>query len=142
MKKMILCALVALFASAVLNAQSVEGKWKLDDGTSIVEVYPAGNAYNAKIVWLNEPNGSDGQPLKDVKNPDAALKTRPVLGLNILNDLKFDGKRYSGGSIYDPGNGKTYKCTMEINPKDSNDLIVKGYVGPFSRAMHWLRVVE
>lgn len=132
MKKLLICALVAL-ASVVASAQDVIGKWKLPDGSAIVEVYKKGDAFCARIAWLEEPQS------KDTKNPDASLRNRPLLGLDLLSNLKPDGKRYSGGTIYDPQTGKTFTCTMELDSKNVNILHVKGYVGPFHKTMDWTR---
>ena len=101
-----LAPLVATFA------QDVVGKWKLEDGTAIVEVYQEGDAFNGKIVWLEKPTEADGSPAVDNNNPDAKLRSRQLIGLNMLSGLKKDGGEYTGGKIYDPGNGKTYNCSM------------------------------
>ena len=39
-----------------------------------------------KIAWLGEPL-ENGKPKVDKNNPSASLKTRPILGLLLLNDL-------------------------------------------------------
>ena len=36
-------------------------------------------------------------------------------------------KHWSGGTIYDPDSGKTYKCNLELLPNGS--LKVRGYIG-------------
>ena len=92
---------------STMNAQDVLGKWKLEDGTAIVEVYKSGDAFNGKIVWLEKPTQEDGTPTVDKNNPDPALRKRQLIGLNMLHGLKSNGKEYTGGKIYDPGNGKT-----------------------------------
>ena len=100
------------FAAAF--AQDVIGKWKLDDGTAIVEVYKEGNAYNGKIVWLEKPTEADGSAVVDSNNPDKNLRSRKLMGLNMLSGLTKNGSEYTGGKIYDPGNGKTYNCSMKV----------------------------
>ena len=72
-------------------AQDVVGKWKLEDGSAIVEVYRAGDVYNGKIVWLQHPTETDGSPVVDDKNPDAKLRSRKLMGLNMLSGLKKVG---------------------------------------------------
>ena len=67
-------------------AQDVVGKWKLSDGTAIVEVYQQGDVYNGKIVWLQNPTEADGTPAVDDKNPDAKLRSRKLIGLNMLSN--------------------------------------------------------
>ena len=139
MKKIIVCMTVML-ASLVTHAQDVVGKWKLEDGTAIVEVYKQGDVFNGKIVWLQNPTESDGTPAKDDNNPDKSLRSRQIMGLNMLSGLKKTGDEYSGGKIYDPGNGKTYNCSMKV---EGDILKVRGSLdkkGVFGRTMDWFRV--
>ena len=127
---------------AAAFAQDVVGKWKLEDGTAIVEVYQQGDVYNGKIVWLQNPTEADGSPAVDNNNPDPKLRTRQVLGLNMLSNLKKGNGEYSGGSIYDPGNGKTYNCSMKV---EGDVLKVRGSLdkrGLIGRTMDWFRVKE
>ena len=129
-----LAPLVAAFA------QDVIGKWKLEDGSAIVEVYKQGDVYNGKIVWLKNPTEADGTPAKDDQNPDPKLRSRQVIGLNMLHGLKKVGSEYTGGSIYDPGNGKTYNCSMKV---EGDVLHVRGSLdkkGLLGRTMDWFRV--
>ena len=133
---------ILLAMSSVAFAQDVIGKWKLEDGTAIVEVYKSGDVFNGKIVWLEKPTEPDGTPAVDKNNPDKALRSRQLIGLNMLSDLKADGKEYKGGSIYDPGNGKTYNCSMKV---EGDILHVRGSLdkkGLLGRTMDWFRVKE
>jgi len=140
MKKIITTIIFLALPLAAAFAQDVIGKWKLEDGSAIVEVYKSGNDFNGKIVWLAEPNGPDGAPATDSNNPDKALRSRQLIGLNMLDGLKADGKEYTGGKIYDPGNGKTYNCSMKVEGdvlKVRGSLDKKGLLG---RTMDWFRV--
>ena len=140
MKRIILCAIALIMPFAAALAQDVIGKWKLADGTAIVEVYKSGDSFNGKIVWLQNPTDSDGTPAKDDNNPDKNLRSRQIMGLNMLSGLKKTGDEYSGGKIYDPGNGKTYNCSMKVEGdvlKVRGSLDKKGLIG---RTMDWFRV--
>ena len=140
MKRIILCAIALIMPFAAALAQDVIGKWKLADGTAIVEVYKSGDSGNGKIVWLQNPAESDGTPAKDDNNPDKSLRSRQIMGLNMLSGLKKTGDEYSGGKIYDPGNGKTYNCSMKVEGdvlKVRGSLDKKGLIG---RTMDWFRV--
>ena len=142
MKKIIISMVTMLAPLAAAFAQDVVGKWKLDDGSAIVEVYKQGDAFNGKIVWLQDPTEPDGSPAVDKKNPDAKLRSRKLIGLNMLSGLKKSGAEYTGGSIYDPGNGKTYNCSMKVEGdvlKVRGSLDKKGLLG---RTMDWYRVKE
>lgn len=140
MKRIILCAFALIMPFAAALAQDVIGKWKLEDGTAIVEVYKNGDSFNGKIVWLQNPTEADGTPAKDTNNPDKNLRSREIMGLNMLSGLKKTGNEYSGGKIYDPGNGKTYNCSMKVEGdvlKVRGSLDKKGLIG---RTMDWFRV--
>ena len=140
MKKIFLSMIFMLLPLAAAFAQDVIGKWKLEDGSAIVEVYKQGDVFNGKIVWLENPTEDDGTPAVDNNNPDPKLRSRQLIGLNMLNNLKKDGGEYSGGSIYDPGNGKTYNCSMKV---EGDVLHVRGSLdkrGLLGRTMDWFRV--
>ena len=140
MKKIIFILAAVLMSVTAASAQDVLGKWKLEDGTAIVEVYKSGDVYNGKIVWLANPTEPDGTPAVDMNNPDPKLKSRKLIGLNMLHGLKKDGSEYSGGKIYDPGNGKTYYCSFSV---EGNTLHVRGSLdkrGFLGRTMDWYRV--
>ena len=139
-KKVILGAFLVFAPLTALLAEDVLGKWKLSDGSAIVEVYQNGDVYNGKIVWLQNPTEADGSPAVDNNNPDAKLRSRQLIGLNMLSNLKKGEGEYSGGSIYDPGNGKTYNCSMKV---EGDVLKVRGSLdkrGLLGRTMDWFRV--
>ena len=132
--------ILALAPLATAFAQDVLGKWKLSTGTAIVEVYQEGDVYNGKIVWLKNPTRPDGTPAIDQNNPDEKLRNRQLMGLNMLSNLKKKGSEYVGGVIYDPANGKTYYCSMEVEGeilKVRGSLDKRGFLG---RTMDWFRV--
>ena len=142
MKKYFFSLMFVLAPLCATFAQGVVGKWKLEDGSAIVEVYQQGDAYNGKIVWLANPTEADGSPAVDENNPDPKLRSRQLIGLNMLSGLKKSGNEYSGGTIYDPGNGKTYNCSMQV---EGNTLKVRGSLdkrGLLGRTMNWFRVTE
>ncbi|MDY2878381.1 MAG: DUF2147 domain-containing protein, partial [Candidatus Cryptobacteroides sp.] len=79
-------------------------------------------------------------PVCDLNNPDKSLRSRKLMGLNMLSGLKKTGDQYTQGSIYDPGNGKTYNCSMKVEGdvlKVRGSLDKKGRIG---RTMDWFRV--
>jgi uncharacterized protein (DUF2147 family) len=140
MKKIFISMIFMLMPLVAAFAQDVVGKWKLEDGSAIVEVYKSGDVYNGKIVWLKNPTEADGTPAVDNLNPDPKLRSRQLIGLNMLSGLKKNGGEYTGGTIYDPANGKTYNCSMKVEGKVlkvRGSLDKKGLIG---RTMDWFRV--
>ncbi|MFL0684371.1 uncharacterized protein DUF2147 [Algoriphagus aquaeductus] len=133
--------LLSLFSFGKTIAQtesSILGVWYNTEKTAQVEILKKGNEFLGKIIWLKDPN-PDGKPATDKENSDPKLKTRPLMGLPILEGLKYSSGVWKGGQIYDPKSGKTYSC--EIKLKSPEVLEVKGYIG-FSfvgRTVEWTK---
>jgi uncharacterized protein (DUF2147 family) len=107
-------------------ANAVLGQWLTANGLSKVEIYKEGEEFLGRIVWLKEPE-KDGKPKVDENNPDAKLRTRPILGMTIMRGLKFDGDdTWKGGKIYDPKSGNDYSAKMTM--PDAHTLELRGYV--------------
>ncbi len=49
------------------------------------------------------------------------------MGLKLLENFKWTGKKFDSGTIYDPDSGKTYKCKITFKGKDR--IKVRGYIG-------------
>lgn len=144
-----LTSVLPLQAFATSGADAITDRWETEDGKAHVEVSRRGEEYRGEIVWLGEPlypaddpEGMGGQPRIDRENPDPALRERPILGLKILDGLEYDGDgEWTGGTIYDPENGKTYKCKAHLSD-GGRTLHLRGYIG-FSllgRTTEWTRV--
>jgi uncharacterized protein (DUF2147 family) len=144
MKRVVLSMLVACSASVVTAADALCGDWKTADGTAHVRIEPAsdGKTDEGSLVWLESPNDDSGTPRHDDHNPEASLRSRPILGLKIITGLTPDGDRtWKGGSIYDPKSGKTYRCKAELS-SDGASLELRGYIGVslLGRSESWTRV--
>ncbi|HEX7692788.1 MAG TPA: DUF2147 domain-containing protein [Sediminibacterium sp.] len=116
------------------------GIWMNQSGKGQIQIYKDGDKYAGKVIWLKEPNNNNGTPKLDIKNPRAALQTRPILGCVILHGFSYKNEEWSGGLIYDPASGKEYRCTMKLkNPKT---LSVRGYIGIslLGRTEEWVRM--
>ena len=129
--KKVLFSLVFAFAAMSGWAQGIMGKWITEAGDAQVEIYQQGDKINGKIVWLQQ-----GPETKDKHNPDNKLKERELMGVNILSGLSKSKDKWEGGKIYNPKNGKTYKCTIWL---EGNNLKVRGYLGIFYETQTWKR---
>ena len=135
--------MVILFTTSTIFAQSADavvGKWLNKDGDAYIQIYKSGSTYDGKLVWLKNPKDETGKPKVDIKNPSANLKTRSILGLQLLNNFTYDDGTWEDGTIYDPKSGKTYSCKMTMNGNDK--LNVRGYMGIslIGRTDVWTRV--
>ena len=135
--------LLAQLAATPAGAQSPTptGVWLHANKRIEIEIAPCGERLCAKLVWFKWPNDAQGLPLVDLKNPDPALRTRPLLGLTVLKDLRRTGEgSWEDGSIYNPDDGVDYSCSMSI--QDDGSLRVRAYVllPLFGKTQIWTRV--
>ena len=130
MKKLMLMMALALLSVAGYS-QEVLGKWLTEAGDAQVEIYQSGDKLNGRIVWL-----AQGPETKDKHNPDESLRSRKLMGVNILSGLSKSKDRWEGGRIYNPKNGKSYKCAIWL---DGEQLKVRGYLGMFYETQTWKR---
>lgn len=150
MKKTLL--IVFTLAFAVLNSSftfgdayenKILGTWLNESGKAKVKIVKRGKKFFGEIIWLREPKDKNGKIKLDKENPKKDLKTKPIVGLQILKNFKYKGKKkWQDGTIYDPENGKTYSCNIEM--KDNNTLKIRGYVGIslLGRTTAWSRVIK
>lgn len=130
-----------LFALGAAFAQSTpEGIWQtIDDETgqpkSHVEIYQKNGAYYGKVVKLLPAATTD----KCIDCP-GDKKDKPLVGLDILWDLKPYKDYWSYGQIVDPKDGSVYKCSVWLEGSDK--LKVRGYIGVslIGRNQEWQRV--
>lgn len=124
------------------KADDVCGTWINEDKDAHISIYQEGDKYFGKIIWLKNPVDEEtGKPKLDKENPVEALRSRPIMGLNLLTDFVYDGDgEWDDGDIYDPKSGKTYSCYMQLKSMDK--LKIRGYVGIslLGRTTYWTRV--
>jgi len=113
------------------------GKWHTERKDGMVEIHRCGAALCGRVI--------DGAPLRanpdqrDVRNPNAALRTRKVKGLRVLDGFAGGPKRWKGGPLYDPETGNLAgKGTLTLS--DNNTLAVQGCIAMFlCRTQTWRR---
>ena len=155
MKRFLAAVVIVLFSALPAMAgdgDDILGVWATDPegegGQAHIEIFQMDDRYSGKIVWLEEPlytaddeDGEAGEPKVDKNNPDPTLQSRPIMGLQLMTGFRYDGKgTWKKGTIYDPDNGKTYKCKVRLG--DDGELKVRGYIGisMIGRTSQWTRV--
>lgn len=143
--------LIALPLAACLAAPGaaadITGCWISEAGTSVIELRDLDGTVEGRVVGMEEPlylpeedQGTPGAPRKDLSNPETELRARLLAGLAIVNALEPEGRRWTGGSVYDPESGNTYSARAELG--DDGTLRLRGYVGSpmFGRTTRWTPV--
>ena len=127
-----------LFAAA--NADDILGVWANSGNKGHIQIYRYGGKYYGKIIWLKHPFDETGKPKVDHKNPAETERNRQLLGLIMLRDFIFEGDEWKDGKIYNPQDGKEYKCNIKL--ADDKTLSVRGYIGIslFGKTENFIRV--
>ena len=65
---------------------------------------------------------------------------KPLVGMQILRGLRWNGDAWTGGEILDPDTGKTYRATIRLSD-DGRALSLRGYIGIalLGRTQRWVR---
>lgn len=132
---MLLMAGLAL-AAAPQQADAAVGRWNTGTRGAVIEIQRCGASICGRILTSD---GLRANPnLKDAKNSSAALRDRPLRGLQILSGFKQQGDGWYGGKIYNAEDGKTY--TAEVTLAGPNQLKLRGCVfKPFCKTQTWTR---
>lgn len=139
MMKRVLIIVAFLVSITSYGQEPIYGVWQAideDDGTthSLIEVFEEDGKVHGKVINLKE----ELEDFTCSKCP-GEKRGKPVLGLEIIWDMKKNGDVWKGGRVLDPEEGKKYKCRMKVK---GDVLEVRGYVGvpAFGRTKKLYRV--
>ena len=148
-----ICMFFVLFFGAVVKAEEpIVGTWVTvaDEGkdkgkqTSYIEMFEKDGLFFGRITKLLLPPDANNPKDLCIKC-SGDLKNKPMVGMVIVENMKKTGKidpklgmEYSGGTILDPDEGKTYQCRMWLK---GDVLTARGYFGIslFGRSQEWSR---
>lgn len=134
--------LLLLLMPLIVSSQEIFGKWKtIDDETgeakSTVEIFMKEGKVYGKIIEIY--NSKDRDAL--CNTCEGTDYNKPVLGLTIIKNLTKDGSYFKNGTIFDPEEGKTYKCRLSLDEDNPNILMVRGYISVFYATQYWERIL-
>lgn len=129
-----LAALLLVTGPLMAQPAGLIGDWREPSG-SVIRIEQCGRDLCLRIVMLSSAAPSRA----DDKNPDASLRWRPLCGLVIGTQFQAsDSQHASGGHLYDPKSGNTYRGGMTL---EGDTLRLRGYIGLplFGRTEIWRR---
>ncbi len=131
-----LLASFLLIAPLSLSAASpaLFGDWMTADG-SVVRTFPCADTLCIKIVTITP----SAPGTLDHNNPDPTLRSRSLCNLEIGSTFNLTGdSEATGGRLYDPESGKTYKGNISLK---GDTMKLRGYIGValFGRTETWHR---
>ncbi len=136
----VICTLIATSGFA----QSVFGKWKtIDDRTGkpkgMIEIYEKDGMMYGDIIAVLEEGREDVRCVKC----EGELKDKPVIGITIIKDgKKNEDDEWKGSYLFDPEQAMTFRYKIWLNPDNSKELKVRGYLAFIFRTQTWIRFEE
>jgi uncharacterized protein (DUF2147 family) len=130
LRSAILCLVLVAGIATADDRQAIFGRWASNN--SIIEIGETNGVLHATIVSILDPvyrageEGPEGTIRVDLHNPDAALRSRTLIGMDLLDGYQYKDGKWQG-NLYDPESGKTYKSQITLG-SDGN-LQMRGYVG-------------
>jgi uncharacterized protein (DUF2147 family) len=130
---------LGLVTSGPASAGDPSGLWLTKDRDAKVQVADCRGALCGTVVWLKDPiDPATGNPVTDKHNVDRALRSRPLIGVRIVLDMKPSGTADKwAGHIYNSDDGKTYRGSITL--QNPTALKVEGCVMAFCEAELWTR---
>lgn len=129
----------AMFVFAALGAVKADAADKRGGAELLGEWWTEGNEGRIKFTRVQDgtfrgtatccrpKQPSARNPAKDIHNPNPKLRERSTLGIVIIWNLAYEDGEYSGGYVYNPRDGKTYRLQAELIDRDT--LRIRGYLG-------------
>lgn len=123
----------SVFFSAALMVVGIEvaladptGLWRGSDG-SVTRISHCGAALCGFLASINpHTDPSTGQPWKDKNNPNSSKRDRPLVGTEVLINMRPDGSGRWSGQLYNYDGGQTVAGHLiEMN---ENAIRVEGCV--------------
>ena len=129
-----------LISSNLFAESDLFGYW-LTPG-SIVLIENCDKHLCAKIETIFVEEGRDPKLILDENNKNKLLRTRTIVGINVLSGFSIDDteqKNFKDGKVYDPRRGREFKANIYL--KEDGSLKVEGCLAFICDDEEWLPLV-
>ena len=136
MKKFLLIAAFYSFAAFSSEDHSLKDTyWLAED--SIISIRECDARLCGVMEHIFAEEGEDPLGILDTNNPEEDLRTRPLIGIRLLDSFNPFPKKgiYKDGLIYDPRSGKSYKGKLSLI--DEFTLKVEGCIAFLCQGVQW-----
>ena len=122
LKTALATVLTLLLAAPAMAAPDIDGVWLSPSRDAHVKITHCGDTLCGKVISAIQPKTNPN--FLDVHNKDPALRSRRVIGAMLLEGFSGGPSEWSGGHVYNPGDGNTYRGTLTL--VDDNHLKLTG----------------
>jgi uncharacterized protein (DUF2147 family) len=117
------------------------GEWWTDNNEGRIRFSkdPDGTLRGTTTCCVPKVSSAD-HPAYDTHNPNPKLRGRSTVGIVLIWKLAYEEGEYSGGFVYNPRDGKTYRFAAKVIDRDT--VKIRGYMGIplFGQSQIWKRV--
>lgn len=140
-----LAVVVMSVGSAAAQSGDPVGTWLNADKDGIVQIgdcrelgHGAAGTLCGVVAWIRDAvDPTTGRPPVDGKNANPALRSRPIMGLPVLTELRPSSANRWDGKVYNIDDGKTYSGKVTL--VSGNQLRVEGCVMLMCQGETWTR---
>ncbi|HCE24541.1 MAG TPA: hypothetical protein DF282_18835, partial [Hyphomonas sp.] len=128
---------VAAFAAGTARAGPLDvfGTFVTQEENSHIRISDCGDGTPCGVIVWIDPASVSGDATPETATDAKGAK---ILGLTMLEGFKQKAKGWTGGTIYNPKEGKTYGSKIKLLA--DGVLEVKGCIGPICQTQHWAPV--
>ena len=128
----LLLSLSPSLAPAAASIDQALGHWKHPEKGTLIETQKCGEDL-CVVIFKTKEEGK-----KDDNNPDAALRTRLLNGVTIIDHAKADGDNSWKGQVYNADDGKIYSGYVKL--LSPTELQMKGCtLSVFCKTVVWTK---
>ncbi len=135
MKRRLIPSAIAFAAFAATQALADPiGEWRVADGNATVQIRKCGAGFCGFVATTRTAPG------RDEKNPDPAKRSRSVLGIEVLINLRPAGNNLWTGTTYNAEDGQFYSAKVSLQSEKA--LQIQGCVpnSTLCGSETWVRV--
>jgi uncharacterized protein (DUF2147 family) len=135
----IVAALLVAAPAAAQDTSAPLGVWQSPSRGAHIQIVPCddGGSICGKLLSASRPKSNP--QLLDIHNKDPVRREHTMLGQLVLEGFKGGPMKWTGGRVYNPGDGNYYSGVISL--VDSDHLELKGCAFWFlCKAQTWTRV--
>ena len=108
------------------NAYHLVGVWESEEKNLQIEMFEDDRLFAGRMIYFRCSSDDIMRTSRDIENPNRNLRSRKLLGLNLVTKLRYKGDGvWDDGKIYDPNSGNTFEARIQMT--GPNTAIVRGY---------------
>ena len=121
MQKVLATAVLFLALASPAAAADITGVWLAAQARQAhIEIARCGDGYCGRVLSATRPKTNP--EYLDVHNKNPALRARKLIGAVLIEGFKGGPEKFTGGRIYNPGDGNTYHGSITVIDNDHLEL--------------------